>query len=115
MFEVIIAAVIIAALLAAALIPPMTLLWAGAIVGTLGALVGVPAGFVYHARLWRALHAEDLDTEGMWLRPHHLHRKLSDARREPIVVLFAIGAAGFGLTILGAVAVVAAIVRLAAV
>lgn len=115
MFEVIIAALIIAALLLAAMIPPMTLLWTGAILGTLGALFGLPAGFVYHAKLWRALQAEGLDTKGMWIRPHHLHRELSDARREPVVVLFAIGAAGFGLTMLGAVAVVSAIVRLAGV
>ena len=112
-FELIIAGLIITALLAAALIPPMSLLWAGAIVGTLGAAFGLPAGFVYHARLWRALRAEGLDTDGMWIRPHHLHRKLSDGRREPIVALFTVGAVGFGLTMLGAVAVVAAIVRLA--
>lgn len=114
MFEIVIAVAIVAALLLAAMIPPMTMLWAGVVLGSLGALLGLPAGFVYHARLWRALRAEGLATTGMWIRPHHLHRQLSDARRGPLQVWFAVGAAGFGLTVLGATGVVTAIVRLAA-
>ncbi|KIG11577.1 hypothetical protein DB30_03270 [Enhygromyxa salina] len=114
MFEIIIAIGIIVALVVSAMVPPMSLLWISVGLGTLGAVVGLPAGFVYHAKLWRALRAEGLETGGMWLRPHHLHGRLSEPRRGPVVLWFAIGAAGFGLTMLGAGGVLMAVVRLAA-
>ncbi|WP_146157352.1 hypothetical protein [Enhygromyxa salina] len=114
MFEIVIAIGIIVALLASAMIPPMSLLWLSVGVGTLGAGLGLPAGFVYHAKLWRALRAEGHATGDMWLRPHHLHVKLSDQRRSAVVVWFAVGAVGFGLTMLGAAGVLTAVVRLAA-
>ncbi|PRP92449.1 hypothetical protein ENSA5_48670 [Enhygromyxa salina] len=113
MFEAVIAAAIIVALIAAAMIPPLTLLWIGVGVGSLGVLLGMPAGFVYHGLLWRALRAEELGTEGMWLRPYRLHAKLSDPQREKVQAWFAAGALGFGLTMLGATAVVTGLVRLA--
>lgn len=114
MFEVVIAALIVVALVLAAMIPPMTLLWIGVILGTLGALLGVPAGLVYHARLWKALRAEGHGTEGMWLRPHHLHAKVSEDRLAPIEAWFAAGVVGFAMTMLGAVGVVSGVVRFAA-
>ena len=103
----------IAALLLGAMIPPLTLLWIGAALVGLGALVGIPAGLVYHARLYQALRAEQLDTKGMWLRPYELHEKLSEARREGVLLLFAIGALGFIFTLVGAAAVLTGLVRLA--
>jgi hypothetical protein len=112
MFEAIIAALIIAALLLAAWVPALPLLWAGAAIGTLGAVVGVPAGLVYHARLWRALRAEGQTTAGMLLRPHHLHDKLSAERLRVVQIWFAVGVVGFVMTIAGALAVVVALVRL---
>lgn len=112
-FEVAIAVAIIAALLLGALIPPMSLLWLGAALVGVGALVGIPAGLVYHARLYEALRAESLDTAGMWLRPYELHDKLSEERQEPVLLWFLVGAIGFVLTITGAGAVLTALVRLA--
>jgi hypothetical protein len=111
-FETLIAGAIVVMLIAAALIPPMVLLWIGLGIGTLGATLGLVSGFVYHAQLWRALRVEGFDTKGIWLRPHHLHGKLSDARRLPVQRWFWAGATGFALTMLGATGVITAIVRL---
>lgn len=107
-----IAAAIVVTLIAAALIPPMGLLWIGLGIGTIGAALGLMSGFVYHAQLWRALQIEGIGTKGIWLRPHHLHDKLSDARRQPVQRWFWAGATGFALTMLGSIGVVTAIVRL---
>src|SRR5690349_6458296 len=107
-----IAAAIVVTLIAAAVIPPMGLLWIGLGIGTIGATLGLMSGFVYHAQLWRALEAEGLGTKGMWLRPHHLHVKLSEARRRPVQRWFWAGATGFALTMLGSTGVITAIVRL---
>jgi hypothetical protein len=96
----------------AALIPAMTLLWLGAVIGLLGAVVGIPAGVVYHARLWRSLQAENQSTENFWLRPHALHDKLSEQRLRPVRAWFAIGVLGFGMTMLGGTSVAIALIRL---
>ena len=111
-FETLIAAAIVVTLLAAALIPPLGLMWIGVAIGTIGAVLGLIAGFVYHAQLWRALRLEGHGTKGIWLRPHHLHSKLSDARRGPVQRWFWLGATSFGMTMLGSIGVITAIVRL---
>jgi hypothetical protein len=112
-FEVLIAAAIVVALLVAAMIPPIGLLWTSVVVGSIGAALGLTSGFVYHARLWQALRVEGLGTKGMWLRPHHLHGKLSPERRQPVQRWFWAGATGFLLTMTGSTGVLTAIVRLA--
>jgi hypothetical protein len=114
MFEAIVAVLIIASLVLAAVIPAMALLWLGAVIGTLGAVLGIPAGVVYHARLWRSLRAENHGTEGFWLRPHALHDKLSEQQLRPVQAWFAVGVVGFVLTMLGGLCVAIAIVRLLA-
>ncbi len=108
-----IAAVIVVALVGAAMIPPMVLLWIGVVIGSVGAALGLTSGVVYHARLWRALRVEGHGTKGMWLRPHQLHGKLSQPRRQPVQRWFWAGATGFVLTMLGSTGVLTAIVRLA--
>jgi hypothetical protein len=112
-FEVLIAAAIVLALLVAAMIPPIGLMWISVVIGSIGAVLGLTSGFVYHARLWQALRVEGHGTSGMWLRPHHLHGKLSQERRRPVQRWFWAGATGFGLTMLGSTGVLTAIVRLA--
>jgi hypothetical protein len=114
MFEVVVAILILASLVLAAVIPAMTLLWLGAVIGTIGALLGVPAGVVYHARLWRSLRAEQQSTEGFWLRPHALHDKLSDEQQRPILAWFAAGVIGFVMTLIGGAGVATAVIRLLA-
>ncbi|NVB42236.1 hypothetical protein G6O69_30715 [Pseudenhygromyxa sp. WMMC2535] len=112
MFEALIAGLIIVALLLAAWLPPTWILWLGVGLGALGAIVGVPAGIVYHLRLWRALRAVGHPTAGMWIRPHALHEHLDEGTREGIRVIFALGAAGFVVTLIGAAGVVTAVARL---
>jgi hypothetical protein len=112
-FEVLIAVAIVAALVVAAMIPPIVLLWISVTIGTIGAGLGLTSGVVYHALLWQALRIEGHGTKGMWLRPHHLHGKLSEVRRRPVQRWFWAGAVGFGLTMLGSTGVLTAIVRLA--
>lgn len=113
-FEAAIALLIVLALLATAALPPIWLLWVGAGVGTFGAAFGLPAGLVYHARLWAALRRNDKPTGDMWLRPTRLHDELPDPERRIVQRWFAIGALGFGATMLGATGVVVAVVRLLA-
>ncbi|MFV8754218.1 hypothetical protein ACNOYE_27050 [Nannocystaceae bacterium ST9] len=112
MFEAAIALMIVLALLASAALPPAWLLWVGVGLGTLGAGFGVPAGLVYHARLWRALRRHDKSTAGFWLNPMRLHDELPERELVGVRLWFAIGAIGFVATLLGALAVVVAVVRL---
>lgn len=64
----------------------------------LGMAIGVPAGAMYHVRLWRALRPLGA---GWWLRPTGLHPRLRDGERPSVMRWFKIGAAGFVLAILG--------------
>ena len=114
MFEAIIAALILISLILAAVVPAGALLWLGVVLGSLGGLIGVPAGVVYHAKLWRGLERAGQGHEGFWLRPHHLHDRLEADTLRPIEVWFAVGVVGFVLTMLGGVGVVVAFVRLLA-
>ncbi|EDM77048.1 hypothetical protein PPSIR1_16145, partial [Plesiocystis pacifica SIR-1] len=109
-FEALVAALIVGLLVALAWIPPLTLMWLGVAVGTLGALIGIPAGFVYHAKLWAALQDAGIPTKGMLVKPYALHDKLDEEPRERVRALFAVGAAGFLATVVGAAGVTTAIV-----
>jgi hypothetical protein len=111
-FEAAIVVLIVLALVVAAAMPATWLLWIGAGLGTLGAVFGVPAGLVYHAQLWQALRRNDKSTAGIWLRPMRLHDQLPEHELRSIQVWFAIGAIGFVATIVGAIGVVVAVVRL---
>lgn len=114
MFEAIVATLIIVSLVLAAAIPATTLLWLGAAIGTIGALLGIPAGVVYHAKLWGSLQTAGHTTEGFWLRPQTLHDKLSETELRPVQIWFAIGVVGFALTMLGGLGVAMAVIRLLA-
>ncbi|GEM_PF-1203662 len=111
-FEALVTVVILAALILGAWLPADLLLWVGVCVGSVGAVVGVPAGLVYHARLWRALRAGGHTTEGMWLRPQALHGVLEGEEGERVRALFGLGVLGFSATMLGAVGVVVAFTRI---
>jgi hypothetical protein len=73
----------------------------------LGLVVGVPASLVYHVRLWRALQP----ARGWWLRPTALHGRLGDGQKAPVLRWFRVGAAMFGVAILGCVLVAVGAVR----
>jgi hypothetical protein len=111
-FEAIIALLIVLVLLLSVGLPAAWLLWAGAALGTLGALVGIPAGVVYHARLWRALRRDGKPTDGFWLNPMRLHASVQALELPLIQRWFALGVFGFAATMLGGLAVAIALIRL---
>jgi hypothetical protein len=88
------------------------LLGAGAGVLALGLIVGVAAGVVYHAALYRALAPLGILRPGWWWRPTSLHVHLTPAQRRRIMPWFGIGAAGFFVVLTGCALVLAAIVAM---
>ncbi len=112
MFEAIVALLILVLLLLSAALPPASLVWAGAAIALLGAIVGVPAGLVYHARLWQGLQREGLGTKGFWLHPTRLHEQLSEAERRKIAAGFWVGVVGFVACLGGALLVLVGVVRI---
>lgn len=64
----------------------------------LGMGVGVPAGAMYHVKLWRALRPTGAR---WWLHPTGLHPRLAAAQRPSVMRWFKLGAVGFVLAIAG--------------
>lgn len=69
---------------------------------SIGMAVGVPAGALYHLKLWRALRPG----AGWWLHPTGLHARLTVGDRPAVMRWFKVGAAGFVIA-LGGCALVA--------
>ena len=69
----------------------------------LGLVLGVPTGFWYHLRLYRALRPRRALPRTWWLSPHKLHGELTDAERRWVMGPFYAGAVGFVLSVLGCV------------
>jgi hypothetical protein len=88
------------------------LLGVGAAVTGCGLLVGVLAGLVYHAALFRALSPSGALPPGWWWRPTSLHAQLAPAQRRRVLPWFYAGAAGFLVTLAGCALVLAAILTL---
>ncbi len=63
----------------------------------LGMAIGVPAGALYHVRLYRLVRPQG----AWWLHPTALHPRLGDPDRARVLRWFKVGAAGFALAILG--------------
>lgn len=62
-----------------------------------GMSIGVPAGALYHVRLYRLVRP----TGTWWLRPTTLHPRLAEAERPRVMGAFKLGAAGFVIAIVG--------------
>jgi hypothetical protein len=96
---------IVACLLGALLAMPVLVTWLpweatfgiGVALVALGMAIGVPAGALYHVRLYRLVRP----TGAWWLRPTALHPRLDDADRSRVMGAFKIGAAGFVIAIVG--------------
>lgn len=88
------------------------LLGAGAVTVALGLLVGVAAGIVYHAVLFRALAPTGALPPGWWWRPTILHPRLTPAQRRRVLPWFYAGAAGFLVTLAGCAVVLVAILTM---
>gem|GEM_PF-1634982 len=92
---------LLASMAAIAWVPWLSLLVAGAALATLGLLVGVPAGLLYHLRLRAALLALEALPPRWWLEPVRLHARLDAASLARVRPSFYVGAGGFALCALG--------------
>lgn len=68
----------------------------------IGLVVGIPGGIYYHVQLRRALLRAAALPERWWLHPTRLHESLPAHERRTFMPWFLVGAAGWGLIILGA-------------
>jgi hypothetical protein len=74
----------------------------GLLLIALGLAVSVPAGAYYHLLLYRAVGHTRLPRR-RWLFPTRSHDLLSDGARPRVLFWFRLGAAGFGVALLGCV------------
>lgn len=68
-----------------------------------GFVVGVPAGAYYHLVLYRCLRELGEVPRSFWLYPTRYHHHLSPPQWRAVSRWFVLGAAGFGLIVLGCV------------
>jgi hypothetical protein len=87
------------------------LLIAGGACIAVGFAIGLPAGTLYHLRLYRCLALRGPVPKSFWLRPTSLHRELEAAEWRGIAPWFVIGGAGFALIVLGCVIVMLGLLR----
>jgi hypothetical protein len=87
------------------------LLITGAACIAIGFTVGLPAGTLYHLRLYRCLALRGPVPRSFWLRPTRLHSELEATEWRGIAPWFVIGGAGFGLIVLGCVIVMLGLIR----
>lgn len=73
----------------------------------LGLAVGVPAGALYHVRLWQTLHPQ----RRWWINPTALHDQLEGANRARVLFWFRFGAVGFVIAIAGCALVGVGVLR----
>jgi hypothetical protein len=111
MVEVLIAGAIALVLLAANagenLVRLLYVVGAGAVAAGLAA--GVPAGLVYHVKLYRALARLGGAERGWIWRPTSYHERLSGPERRALAPWFRAGAAGFLAAVAGCALILAAV------
>lgn len=112
MRESVLVVVVIIALLTTAALDPVTGVRGGLVVATAFLLLGSIAGAVYHRRLHRALSARDALPKRWWIEPTKLHGALTDDERVRTMPALYVGAAAFGVCVLGCVAMVSGLLRL---
>lgn len=87
------------------------LLMVGATIIATGFVIGLPAGTLYHLRLYRCLSLRGPVPRSFWLRPTSLHPELEPSEWSGIAPWFLIGGTGFGLIVLGCVVVLLGLLR----
>jgi uncharacterized membrane protein len=87
------------------------LLIAGAACIAAGFAIGLPAGTLYHLKLYRCLAVRGPVPKSFWLRPTSLHAELEPTEWRGIAPWFLIGGAGFALIVLGCVIVMLGLLR----
>lgn len=110
MFELLLAGAILGALfllvLITAFVTPRLMIELGLWVLAGGLIVGIPTGFWYHVRLYRALAGRIALGPGWWRRPVELHPLLTPQEYELVGPWFVAGAVGFVLCCVGGVAAI---------
>ena len=113
MIELGVVALVVAGLVAVpalvAVVPWEVTFGLGVALVALGMLVGVPAGALYHVRLWRAVRPAA--GSGWWLHPTGLHARLEARDRRPVMRWFRVGAVGFVVAMLGCLLVAVGALR----
>jgi hypothetical protein len=87
------------------------LLIAGAGCVAVGFLLGLPAGTLYHLKLYRSLALRGPVPRSFWLRPTSLHARLEPGEWRAIAPWFVTGGTGFGLIVLGCLIVMLGLMR----
>jgi len=104
-------AAMVAAGLAVLTISAGLLLSAGFICAALGVLFGVPAGLWYHLRLREALLHRPPLPDKWWLHPTRYRPDLEPSERKRVFPWFYLGAAGFMVSMLGALLAMLGVLR----
>ncbi len=102
--------VLIAAMGAVVLIPWQTLFKIGIWLITLGFLIGVPTGIVYHVQLYRVLKRRDTLPKGWIWRPTRLHDRLLKGERLKVLAWGITGGLGFFAIVIGQLMLFAGII-----
>jgi hypothetical protein len=76
-----------------------------------GFVIGLPAGTLYHVRLYRSLAQRGPVPRSFWLRPTGLHDRLSRDEWRSIAPCFIVGGSGFALIVLGCVVMLLGVLR----
>ena len=87
------------------------LLIAGAACIAAGFAIGLPAGTLYHLKLYRCLATRGPVPRSFWLRPTSLHPDLETNEWRGIAPWFVIGGTGFALIVTGCVIVTMGLFR----
>lgn len=92
-------------------VAPEWVLYAGVALIAAGMLLGLPSSAWYHVLLRRALAVRGALPHRWWLHPVPLHATLDERTRGPVLRWFYVGAAFFGLAVLGCALVLISVVR----
>jgi hypothetical protein len=87
------------------------LLIAGAVCIGVGFAIGLPAGTLYHMKLYRELALQGPVPRSFWLRPTSLHGRLDAEQWRPIAPWFVVGGTGFVLIVLGCLILMVGLMR----
>ena len=96
------------------MVPTSILLWVGGIAFLTGVVVGIPAGVVYHIRLYQCLKPRGkLDPHWIW-HPLRLHGELLPSERLRVLGWGYVGGVGFVLLMAGIIVFAMGIFRMQA-
>ncbi|HET6345344.1 MAG TPA: hypothetical protein VFH51_10440 [Myxococcota bacterium] len=87
------------------------LLRAGVWLVVVGSALSLSGGLIYHVALYRVLGSRGELAPRWWLWPTSLHGRLLAQERPLVLPWFFLGAAGFGVVMLGCAAVLLAVWR----